>query len=90
MGSPQLKSIKALAIGPENILFIGDNDGMKVVAIDLGDDKKRTSGGRLEINKLDSKLADMFGANRNDIRIQDLIVSQYTAQIFLSVSVKIW
>ena len=88
VGSPEIKSIKALALGPENVLFIGDNDAMKVIAVDLGENTGAGFTSSLGVEKLDTKLADMFGAEKKDIRVQDLVVNKNTAQVFFSVSVE--
>ena len=88
LGSPEVASVKALTMGPDNILFIGDNDGMKVIAIDLANEKSSAITGEIEINNLDQKLAEMFGTDRSSIQVEDLVVSRELGQVFFSVSVK--
>lgn len=36
VGKPDLRSISALAFGPEGVLFVGDGKGGAVFAIDVG------------------------------------------------------
>ena len=36
VGTPAIKSVGPLAFGPEGILFIGDNGGAAIFAIDAG------------------------------------------------------
>ena len=42
-GSPELRSVAALAFGPDGILFVGDTRAAAVVAIDTEDTRSTTA-----------------------------------------------
>ena len=44
IGTPGIKSVGPLAFGPEGILFVGDNLGAAIFAIDVGDDVANEQG----------------------------------------------
>ena len=53
IGTPVLKSIQAITFGPKNILFIGDNTGSMVYAIEIND-RRSTSKINFNINNMES------------------------------------
>jgi sugar lactone lactonase YvrE len=59
-GTPDIKSINALAFGPDGILFIGDSKGAAVFAVDTKDNavEKATA---VEIKNIDQKIAAVLG-----------------------------
>ncbi len=85
IGTPEISSIKAISFGPENILFIGDNTGMTLIAVDVKD-KKRSSAKNLNMENLNSKLANAMGADKKDIKIQDMAVNPLSKNVFFAVS----
>src|SRR5438034_427851 len=56
-GTPDVKSIGALAFGPEGILFVGDARGAAIFAIDTGDRPASPATGTLKIEGVDEKIA---------------------------------
>ena len=83
-GALELKSIGALAFGPEGILFAADPKGASVYAIDTG-----TAAGKAElskIEKLDQKIAAALGTNSDGIIIEDLAVNPASQAVYVSVS----
>ncbi len=84
LGTPKLKSIKTIAFGPENILFVGDNDGMMVYAIDIKDVKGK-SGMTLNIDNIDAKIAASMGASASEIKILDMAVNPNSNNVFFAV-----
>ena len=94
--SGPLRSAGALALGPDNVLFVGDITGAKVHAFELRDkdltsQKDVISGnfhnfeGRDRVQGLDQKLAALFGTTIDKIVINDMVVHHPTEQIFMSV-----
>ncbi|MEK6155059.1 hypothetical protein WIW50_17445 [Flavobacteriaceae bacterium 3-367] len=86
-GNPGIKSIKAIAFGPENILFIGDNTGMTVYAVDVQDTQEMVIH-ELTLEGLDKKLAAAMGASTKDITILDMAVNPASKNVFFAVSKK--
>jgi len=83
-GSPQLSSIKAIAFGPQNILFIGDNTGMKVVAVQIPQNGPASKAG-LNVPKLGERFAASMGVSKSKVHIEDMAVNPTTKQIFWAV-----
>jgi hypothetical protein len=91
-----LESAGALAFGPDNVLFVGDNAGAAIHAFELrpaditpqtsvplGD--ARTFEGRDLVVGIDQKLAALLGTTPEQILINDMVVHRPSKQIFLSV-----
>src|SRR5262245_40869368 len=72
-GTPEIKSISALAFGPDGILFIGDSKAASVFAVDVKD-KAEGKAAALEIKNIDQKIAAALGTEVKNIKIQDLAV----------------
>ena len=84
-GTPVLKSIQAIAFGPENILFIGDNTGSMVYAIEIND-KKSSSKINFNIENITAKIGAVMGASAKDIKILDMAVNPLSKNVFFAVS----
>jgi hypothetical protein len=84
-GTPELKSIGAMAFGPEGILFVGDPVGATIYAIDTGDSPKEAASSKLDIKGVDEKIASLLGTEAKGIRIMDLEVNPASGQAYLSV-----
>lgn len=85
-GAAELKSAGPIAFGPDGILFVGDAKGATVFAIGTGDTKGNPTKVDLNISGLNSKVADLLGANADKITINDLAVNPLTGNVFLSVT----
>lgn len=82
-GTPEIKSISALAFGPNGLLFIGDPTGSAIYAIDTGDTK--VAGHKdVSMNRIDSSLAAVFGTTDKDIRINDLKVNPASGNLYIA------
>lgn len=84
-GDPEIRSMNALAFGPEAILFIGDSKSASVVAIETGDTEAVESAESIEIENFDQKLASALGTKIENITIQDLAVNPISKKIYISV-----
>jgi hypothetical protein len=91
-----LESAGALAFGPDNALFVGDNAGAAIHAFELRPaditaqtgvplGNARTFEGRDLIAGIDQKLAALLGTTPDQILINGMVVHQPSKQIFLSV-----
>jgi hypothetical protein len=83
-GAPDLKSIGQLAFGPGNVLFVGDNDGAQIHAIELSDAVSGT--GPIELAGIDAKVAQVLGVTPADLVINDMAVHPTSRNVFLSVT----
>jgi hypothetical protein len=94
--SGPLRSAGVLALGPNNVLFVGDITGAAVHAFALRErDLTPQTGvelgnfhnfeGRDLVRGLDGKLAALLGTTIDKIVVNDMVVHQPTEQIFISV-----
>ena len=83
-GTPDLKSAGALAIGPDNVLFIGDSKSATVFAIATSQAPAATQGSELMIDDFGAAVNDLYG---NECTINDLAVNSRTGTTYISVSV---
>ena len=86
-GTPEVKSISALAFSPEGILFIGDAQSASLFAVDTGDTK--ASGKEdVKVEKIDSTIADKLGTTAANIAINDVKVNPASGNVYLAVTRK--
>jgi hypothetical protein len=85
-GTPGIRSMSALAFGPEGVLFIGDGKGGAVFAVDLND--KAVNGGTetLTVTNLEGKIAGFLGTSKDDVMIHDMAVNPISRNVYLAVS----
>ncbi len=84
-GTPDVKSVTALAFGPKGLLFVGDSAGATLFAIDTGD-AKPAGDKPLNIEKLDSKIAAALGVTDKDVKINDVRVNPASGNVYVGVS----
>jgi hypothetical protein len=85
-GTPDLKSVSALAFGPEGILFVGDPQGAAIFAIGTGDTTRKTgAGSTLKVEGIDAKIASLLGTDVKGIRVADLAVNPASGNAYLAV-----
>ena len=85
VGTPDIKSVGPLAFGPEGILFVGDNVGAAIFAIDVGDGDTAHEELSINVDKLDTSLAAFLGCSRDDVSIRDMTVHPSSQNVYLSV-----
>ena len=85
IGTPAIKSVGPLTFGPDGILFVADNMGATIFAIDVGDGEQVTEARPLEVDKLDTRLASYLGCPREDVLIRDMAVHPSSQAVYLSV-----
>ena len=84
LGDVEFKSVGALEVGPGNVLFVGDSEAARVVALEV--ELPESSGDAYEaIEDLDGRLAAMLGVDARDVFIKDMAVHEATGTTFLSV-----
>lgn len=84
-GTPDIKSVGALAFGPEGILFVGDATSGAIFALDTGDRPSAAAMGALKVDKIDERIGALLGTTAKEIRITDLAVSPVSGNAYLSV-----
>ena len=83
---PTLMSGGPLTFGPDDVLFIADNTGAKIVALELGDLVSGGTPGTKDIPGIDQKIAALLGTDAREIQINDLAISPTSKNAFISVS----
>jgi hypothetical protein len=84
-GTPDIKSISALAFGPNGVLFIGDPVSATIYAIETGDASPSGSEA-VNLDRVDAKVASMLGTTEKDIRISDVKVNPASGNVYLAVT----
>jgi hypothetical protein len=84
-GTPEVKSISALAFGPNGVLFIADQANAAIVAVETGD---TTPAGKdnIDIAKIDEKLAGMMGTMAANVQIKDVKANPASGNVYLAVA----
>lgn len=84
-GTPEIKSVTAMAFSPTGTLFVGDPEGAAVFAIDVAE-KAAPATTPLNVEKLDSKIAGVIGSKEADVTIRDMKVNPATGSVYLAVT----
>jgi hypothetical protein len=85
-GTPEIKSLGALAFGPEGILFVGDHRAAAIFAIATGDTSPSDVKEGLKVANLNEKLASLLGIEAKQIKINDLAVNPLSTNAYLTVT----
>ena len=85
VGTPGIKSVGPLAFGPEGILFVADNLGATIFAIEVEDADAASEQGPINVDKIDTLLAAYLGCSRDDVFIRAMIVHPSSQNVYLSV-----
>jgi hypothetical protein len=83
-GNPAVKSLGHMAFGPGNVLFIGDNVGAQILAVEIADPSGGT--GAINLDGIDAKVAQVLGVSAADVRINDLAVHPTSKNVYLTVA----
>ena len=85
VGTPSIKSVGPLTFGPEGILFVADNLGATIFAIDVRDSSSASKSDPIDVDNIDTRLAAYLGCSRDDLFIRDIAVHPSSQNIYLSV-----
>jgi hypothetical protein len=85
VGTPEIKSISALAFGPDGILLIGDSKSAAVFALDTKDAANVEKAPAIEIKNIDQKIAVLLGTEAQNITIQDIVVNPLSKKVYCAV-----
>ncbi|GAB4030365.1 hypothetical protein [Spirosoma gilvum] len=84
-GTPTIKSINALAFGPDGILFIGDGRSAAVFAVDTKDITPVEKPNPVDVKNIDQKIAALLGTDVKNITIQDIAVNPTSKNVYCAV-----
>lgn len=84
-GTPVVKSISAMAVGPAGVLFLGDPQSATIFAVETGD-TKATGKGDISIDGFDDKVASLLGVAKTEITVSDVKVNPASGNVFVSVT----
>jgi hypothetical protein len=85
-GTPDLKSAGTLTFGPDGIIFVGDQKGAAVFAIDTGHATGKAAGVSLDVAGVGGKVAKALNVSAKDVTVNDLAVNPATGETFLAVT----
>ncbi len=83
-GNPKMKTIEAIAFGPNGLLLVGG--GTQVVAVETGD-VAPTSWSLTEIPNIDQALAGKLGLAAKDIEVRKLAVNPASHKAYVALQV---
>lgn len=86
-GTPNVKSVSAIAFGPNGTLFLGDSTGSQIIAIGTGDTKP---AGKADVNieNLGEKLGSALGTSAENVTVNDVKVNPTSGNVYLAVTRK--
>jgi hypothetical protein len=84
-GTPEVKSISAMAFGPNGTLFIGDPVSATIFAITTGDDKP-SGKDDVKVEKITETIGSLIGVPANQVTINDVKVNPASGNVFLAVT----
>lgn len=79
-----IKSISAIAFGPDGILFIGDSKTATVFAVNTKDTKKGKPTA-VDVKNIDQKIAAALGTEVTNITIMDMAVNPVSKKLYIAV-----
>jgi hypothetical protein len=80
-GNPSIKTIEAIAFGPNGLLLIGG--GAQVVSVETGD-TKQTPWSKTEISNIDQVLAGKLGLGAKDIEVRKMAVNPASGKAYVA------
>ena len=86
-GNPNVKSISAMAFGPNGVLFIGDTASAKVFAIETADTAPAGKGDVM-VEKLGDKLGSALGTTSDNVTVNDFKVNPSSGNIYIGATRK--
>jgi hypothetical protein len=84
-GTPEIRSISALAFNPDGLLFIGDSKSATIFAIDLKDGARIEKSPAIEIKNIDQKIAALLGTQPQNLSILDVAVNPASKNVYCAV-----
>ncbi len=85
-GTPEIKSMGALAFGPEGVLFVADTRGGAIFALATDDTTASEVKEGLKVASLNEKIASLLGIESKQLKINDLAINPISTNAYLTVS----
>jgi hypothetical protein len=86
VGTPEINSVGPITFGPDDILFVADNESATVFAIDVADPGAEATGSApFDFDNVDTRLAAFLGCSRDEVGIRDMAVHPRSHDVYLSV-----
>lgn len=85
-GAAPIRSVGALALGPDGVLFVGDSRSAAVYALALGERAAPADAAPIDVPNIDAKIAALLGTERKDITINDMVANPQSRTVYLSVT----
>jgi hypothetical protein len=86
-GTPEFKSISALAFGPDGVLFVGDPTAGTITAIATGD-TKAAGKDDVSVDDLGKSAAGLLGVDAKDVVLNDVKVNPASGNVYVAASRK--
>jgi len=87
VGDPEIRSINALAFGPEGIIFIGDSKRAEIFALDTHDQTPSKEVVDIAMENIDQHIAALLGTTSDAVVIQDMAVNPISQTVYIAVHV---
>lgn len=84
-GNPEIKSVSALAFGPNGILFVGDSKSATVFAIDTKDVEKVDKATQIDVKKIDQKIATALGTDVQNVTITEIVANPLSKKVYVGI-----
>jgi hypothetical protein len=84
-GRAVLRSAGPIAFGPDGILFLADNAGSKVFAVDVADPGAEGGTEPFDLENVDALVGSFLGCIPGDVMIRDMAVHPRSHNVYLSV-----
>ena len=84
-GTADIAVAGPIAFGPDGILFLADNAGARVYAVDVADPGAPAGPEPFDLDSVDVRVASFLGCEAGDIVIRDLAVHPVSHNVYLSV-----
>src|SRR5258705_8016432 len=86
-GAIELASVGPIAFGPDGVLFIADNAGCRIVAVDVGDDGVVTGDTQpFDLAEVEQEVGAFLGCAPDDVKIRDVEVHPRSHNVYLAVT----
>ena len=86
VGTPDIRSVGPITFGPDDVLFVADNQSAAVFAIDVADPAGEAVGSSpFDFDNVDTRLAAFLGCGTDEVGIRDMAVHPRTHNVYLSV-----
>lgn len=84
-GTPAVKSITAMAFGPDGVLFLGDPAAAAIYAVATGDTAPAGKD-EVQVKNVGEKIGSMLGVPAGQVKIEDMKVNPASGNVYLAVT----